>query len=71
MLKRLIMTASLVGLMLAGSPAWADSQDQRVQRNLRTLFGLVVEPSSRGGQEEVPSPTFTLVQIYDLDPVAV
>lgn len=26
---------------------------------------------ARGGGEEVPSPTFTLVQIYDLDPVPV
>jgi tRNA threonylcarbamoyladenosine biosynthesis protein TsaE len=26
---------------------------------------------ARGGAEEVPSPTFTLVQMYDLDPVAV
>lgn len=51
MLKRLVMTAGLVGLMLAGAAARADSQDQRVQRNLRTLFGLVVE-SSRDGQEE-------------------
>jgi C-terminal processing protease CtpA/Prc len=53
MVKRLILTAGLVGLMLAGASAWADSQDQRVHRNLRNLFGLVVESSSRGGQEEV------------------
>jgi tRNA threonylcarbamoyladenosine biosynthesis protein TsaE len=26
---------------------------------------------ARGSAEEVPSPTFTLVQVYDLDPVAV
>jgi tRNA threonylcarbamoyladenosine biosynthesis protein TsaE len=26
---------------------------------------------ARGGAEEVPSPTFTLVQVYDLDPVPV
>lgn len=51
MWKRFIMTAGLVGLMLAGSSARADSPDQRVQRNLRSLFGLVVE-SARDGQEE-------------------
>jgi tRNA threonylcarbamoyl adenosine modification protein YjeE len=27
--------------------------------------------AARGGGEEVPSPTFTLVQVYDLDPVPV
>lgn len=53
MVKRFITTVGLVGLMLAGSSAWADSQDQRVQRNLRNLFGLVVETSSRGGEEMV------------------
>jgi tRNA threonylcarbamoyladenosine biosynthesis protein TsaE len=26
---------------------------------------------SRGGDEEVPSPTFTLVQLYELDPTAI
>ncbi|SRR5579883_970762 len=53
MLKRLIMTAALVGLTWAGSSARADSQDQRVQRNLRNLFGLVVETSRDGQEEEV------------------
>jgi S1-C subfamily serine protease len=51
MLKRLTVMAGLVGLMLAASSARADSQDQRVQRNLRNLFGLIVE-TSRDGQEE-------------------
>src|SRR5689334_8960174 len=26
---------------------------------------------ARGGADEVPSPTFTLVQVYDLDPTAI
>lgn len=52
MSKRFIPTAALVGLVLAGSALAADSQDQRVQRQLRSHFGLVVETSARGGQEE-------------------
>jgi C-terminal processing protease CtpA/Prc len=52
MSKRLITAAALVGLTLAASLARADSQDQRTQRHLRDSFGLVVESSSRGGQEE-------------------
>jgi S1-C subfamily serine protease len=52
MLKRLILTAALVSLALAGSSARADDQDQRMQRQLRSNFGLVVESSSRGDQDE-------------------
>ncbi len=52
MLKRLIVTAALVSLALAGSSARADDQDQRMQRQLRSSFGLVVESSSRGDQDE-------------------
>lgn len=53
MSKRLITVAALMGLTLAGSLARADSQDQRAQRQLRESFGLVVELTSRGGQEGV------------------
>ena len=52
MLKRLIVTAALVSLALAGPSARADDQDQRMQRQLRSNFGLVVESSSRGDQDE-------------------
>ncbi|HTU16959.1 MAG TPA: PDZ domain-containing protein [Gemmataceae bacterium] len=53
MSKGLITTAALVGLTLAGSFARADSQEQRAQRQLRNSFGLIVERSSRGGQDGV------------------
>ncbi|HTU93685.1 MAG TPA: PDZ domain-containing protein [Gemmataceae bacterium] len=52
MLKRLILTAALVGLTLAGSVAAADRQSQSAQRQLRSNFGLVVEPPARGDQDE-------------------
>ena len=53
MSKRLITAAALMGLTLAGSFARADSQDQRLHRQLKNSFGLVVESSSRGGQDGV------------------
>ncbi|MHB1425614.1 MAG: PDZ domain-containing protein [Gemmataceae bacterium] len=52
MLKRLIAASALVGLTLAGSAAAADNLSPSTQRQLRTNFGLVVELSARGGQDE-------------------
>lgn len=52
MLKRLLRTAGLVGLMLAGSVAAADNPNQSALRQLRSNFGLVVESSARDSQDE-------------------
>ncbi|MGH7225013.1 MAG: PDZ domain-containing protein, partial [Gemmataceae bacterium] len=65
MSKRLITAAALMGLMLSGSFARADSQDQRARRQLKNSFGLVVESSARDGQEGVP-----VMQVLSNSPAA-
>ena len=52
MLKQFIALSAFVGLTLAGPATAADTPSQSTQRQLRSNFGLVLELSARGSQDE-------------------